>query len=96
MRLVSQYVRGRPYFMAQLPPAGLGDRFYTGFYMACRTFKYRDTVALARALGINPRTIDKWKYGLGFPRDVRTAFQIIKWVIEGKPMETMQHQKEML
>ena len=79
--------RGRPCAVAQIPFSN--DRklqLLQEFYAVCATFRYRETVALSRALGITPRTVQKWKYQESFPRwDI--AVDVIEWVNLGKPIK---------
>ena len=78
---------GRPYFVAKIDFEN--DRtieLMDEFYRACSAFRYREMMALSRALGISDRTIRAWKYKETFPRwDI--ALQVIDWVKHGKPME---------
>jgi len=62
------------------------------FYAITATFKYREVMALSRALKLHPRTIDRWKYGETFPR-WDTALDVIAWAKAGKPM-TLVHQRD--
>lgn len=59
----------------------LRDEFYT----ACAAFRYRETVALSRALNIHPRTVQSWRYKERMP-NWYIANLIIDWVKQGKPM----------
>ena len=78
---------GRPCFVAEIDLSD--DRemaLRDAFYKACETFRYRDIMALSRALHVAPITVQTWKYGLRFPRrDI--AHEVIDWVNAGKPMK---------
>ena len=80
---------GRPYPVATIPLSN--DRkvgLLEEFWGACADFRYREEMAVSRALGISDRAVRKWKYRESFPRwDI--AIDIIEWVKLGKPM-TMQ------
>ena len=86
--------RGRPPYVAQLDlvhdPA---LEFYTSFYTVCESFRYRDIMALSRALGISASAIEKWKYGQRMPR-IGTALTVLDWVSQGKPMTTQPNKTE--
>lgn len=77
---------GRPYPVALIPfnnerKVGLLDEFWT----TCAAFHYRETMAISRALGVEPRTVERWKYRESFPRwDI--AVDVIEWVNQGKPV----------
>jgi hypothetical protein len=77
--------RGRPCAVAEIPFSN--DRkveLLQEFYAVCSTFRYRETVALSRALGVHTKTIQNWKYKQSFPRwDI--AVDVIEWVKAGKP-----------
>lgn len=79
--------RGRPRFVATLPFMADSElKFRDKFYGICATFKYREVMALSRALGICPRTIETWKYKERMP-NFYTAMQVIEWNDRGRPME---------
>jgi len=77
---------GRPCFVAEIDLSN--DRelaLRDAFYKACAGLRYRDIMALSRALNVAPITVETWKYSLRFPRrDI--AYQVIDWVNAGKPM----------
>jgi len=77
--------RGRPCAVAEIPFCNERKvQLLQEFYAVCSTFRYRETVALSRALGIAPRTVERWKYQESFPRwDI--AVDVIEWVKSGKP-----------
>jgi hypothetical protein len=77
---------GRPCAVAVIPFQNQRKvQLLDEFYAVCATFRYRETVALSRALGIHPRTVENWKYKITFPRwDV--AVDVIEWVRLGKPV----------
>ena len=85
--------RGRPFVVATMSFAN--DKkleLMREFYTITATFRYREVVALSRALKMHPRTIDRWKYGETFPRwDI--ALDVIDWYKAGKPM-TLVYQKD--
>lgn len=77
---------GRPYAVAEIPfqnerKVGLLEEFYG----VCAGFHYREITAVSRALGVETRTVENWKYGLTFPR-WETAIDVIEWVKRGKPI----------
>jgi len=59
-----------------------------GFYEACSTLKYREIMALSRALGVTPVTVSNWKYKTYFP-SWYVALQVIDWVQRGKPIKVI-------
>jgi hypothetical protein len=77
---------GRPCVVADIPFQNQRKvQLLEEFYAACSTFRYRETMALSRALGVQPSTVENWKYQLTFPRwDI--AVDIIEWVKMGKPV----------
>ena len=81
--------RGRPRFVAQIVATDLALPYLYSFYQACETFHYRDVMALSRALGVHPRTIEAWKY-----REKRPSFEkmleVIAWDKAGRPMKLEQ------
>ena len=76
---------GRPHYVARLPK-DQSLQFRDNFYQACSTFKYRDIVALSRALGTSPRAVISWKYRERMPR-ISTALSVLEWTKQGKPMQ---------
>ena len=78
---------GRPYSVAEIPfrnarKVALLDEFYR----ICATFHYPEQMALSRALGVNDRTVRRWRYRESFPRwDI--AIDVIEWVNQGKPVK---------
>ena len=79
--------RGRPCAVAEIPFSNHRKvELLQEFYGVCATFRYREMMALSRALGINDRTIRRWKYQESFPRwDI--AVDVIEWVKQGKPVK---------
>ena len=77
---------GRPYVVAVIPFSNERKvRLLEEFYGACESFHYRETMAVSRALGVEPRTVERWKYKETFPRrDI--AEDLIEWVKQGKPI----------
>ena len=77
---------GRPYAVAEIPfqnerKVGLLEEFYG----VCSTFHYLEIMAVSRALGVQPCTVERWKYKTTFPRwDI--AVDVIEWVKCGKPI----------
>lgn len=77
---------GRPCAVAVIPfqndrKVGLLEEFYA----VCSTFRYRDQMALSRALHITDRAVRSWRYREKFPRwDI--AIDVIEWVNQGKPI----------
>ena len=77
---------GRPYAVAEIPfqndrKVGLLEEFYG----VCSTFHYLEIMAVSRALGVQPFTVERWKYKMTFPRwDI--AIDVIEWVNRGKPI----------
>lgn len=87
MALQGVHPGGAPRYVAVIPfsiaeKQGLIQEFYD----ACSDFRYRDIMALSRALNLTPQTIQNYKYKTQFPR-WEIANDIIKWVKAGKPME---------
>ena len=87
MRPARVETRGRPYFVATMPfqnhrKTELLDEFYT----ILATFRYREVMAVSRALGVSPRTIERWKYRETFPR-WDTALTVIEWHKQGRPVQ---------
>ena len=80
---------GRPCPVAEIPFCNeRKTKLLEEFYAVCSTFRYRETVALSRALGVQTRTIENWKYQQSFPRwDI--AVDVIEWVKMGKPCKMM-------
>jgi hypothetical protein len=80
---------GRPCFVADFDASR--DRllaFWEQFYSICSVFAYRDIVAVSRAYGISTNAVERWKYGINFPKKDR-AEEVIEWVAQGKPMKQM-------
>jgi len=77
---------GRPYAVAEIPfqntrKVGLLEEFYS----VCSAFHYREIMAVSRALGVQPFTVERWKYKMTFPRwDI--AIDVIEWANQGKPI----------
>jgi len=79
---------GRPCHVAIIKcPSDRGLQLRAEFYQVCEGFNYRDIMALTRGLGVNPATVDRWKYRLTFPADLDVAMQVMEWAANGKPME---------
>jgi len=77
---------GRPAFFAELNFANDGElELRDRFYNICSSFRYREIMALSRALGVAPFTVERWKYKMTFP-SWYVALQVIDWVKRGKPM----------
>lgn len=90
MAVVISNGRGRPHFVAEIDSSrDLALAFYDDFLNACRTFCYRDVMALSRKLDISPRTVYAWKYGEQYPR-MATMLTVLTWVAQGKPMKLEQ------
>jgi len=82
--------RGRPYFVPKV--SGAYDtrlRFQDKFYGVCSTFHYREIAGWARFLGCHTFTVERWKYGMAFPKD-DVAQQIIDWDRDGRPWEKVE------
>lgn len=78
---------GRPRYVAQVElVTDLSMKWRDKFHKACSTFHYRDIMALSRALGVHPRTIEAWKYLEQVPR-MDILLEVIEWYENGKPME---------
>jgi hypothetical protein len=87
---------GRPYLIAEIDfteKSGNGLAVLDDFYAACSVLRYAEIVALSRAIGVTPRTVENWKYKRTMPRfrniDATTDWlmcQVINWVKRGKPM----------
>jgi len=93
MGVLTRETRGRPFYVADIPFTNDAKvQLLQDFYAAVATFKYRETMAVARQLGVHERTVYRWKYHESFPRyDI--ALDIIEWVRRGKPM-TLQYQRQ--
>jgi len=89
MAVVSLTRLGRPRFVAQLGDTDLAQSYYDDFYNACATLRYRDIMALSRALNVHTRTIESWKYNEKRP-DFSIMLEVIDWTKQGKPMFTEQ------
>ena len=78
---------GRPCFVADIDLSNDKEMVLRdAFHNACSDLRYRDIMALSRALKVAPITVETWKYSLRFPRrDI--AQQVIDWVEAGKPMK---------
>ena len=79
--------RGRPCSVAEINFAvddeiELRERFYE----ACSGLRYREIMALSRALGVGSSTVEKWKYCITFP-SWYVALRVIDWFKRGKPMK---------
>jgi len=78
---------GRPRYVAELnfstDPA---IAFRESFYAACSTLRYRDIMALSRALNYSTRAIESWKYKEKMP-STYIALRVIEWTKQGKPMK---------
>jgi hypothetical protein len=78
---------GRPRFVADIDHSHDSQlHFRYEFKEVCSAFKYRDIMALSRSFDIAPNTIERWKYGISFPRK-ETAEKVLEWVKAGKPMK---------
>lgn len=84
---------GRPYVVAVIPFNNERKvRLLNEFWGACESFHYRETMAVSRALGVEARTVERWKYKETFPRrDI--AEDIIEWVRQGKPVRVVSPSK---
>ena len=81
---------GRPRGVAEIDFSSDSElAFWDNFSKACSNLRYAEIMALSRAFGINPKTVEKWKYGLQFPRKEQTAHKVIDWVHRGKPIRYM-------
>lgn len=56
------------------------------FHKICGTFHYQEIMALSRALGVVPATVECWKYKVQFP-SWYVALQVIDWDERGRPMK---------
>ena len=78
---------GRPYAVADMDFSMSNElTFWDKFYKVCSGFHYIDIMAVSRACGVSTITVERWKYGLSFPRREVTARQIIDWDNRGKPI----------
>jgi hypothetical protein len=78
---------GRPCLVAVINFSGDPDYpFWDEFYKVCSSFHYAEIMALSRAFGLSPRTVENWKYRISFPRN-GIAQQVVAWVEQGKPMK---------
>jgi len=77
---------GRPCVVADIDFSNDAElALWDEFYEACSDFRYAEIMALSRAFGISPNTVERWKYRINFPRK-GIAQQVIDWVKQGKPM----------
>lgn len=76
---------GRPYYVALVPRDDTLLEVKTTFYSAVKRLRYREQVALARALHTTPRTVAAWHYGARFPK-WEVMLMVIQWHKNGKPM----------
>jgi len=77
---------GRPRYVAELDDSkDPAIQFRERFYAACSTLRYRDIMALSRALNCSTRAIESWKYKEKMT-DIGTALTVIEWIKQGKPM----------
>jgi hypothetical protein len=60
--------------------------FWDEFVSVCSTLHYRDIVAISRGCGLSVNAVERWKYGLNYPKKER-AEEVLDWVRAGKPME---------
>jgi len=79
-------VAGRPYYEAAIPFQNARKvALLEEFYGVCRTFHVQEIIQVSRGLGINERTVRRWKYAESFPRwDI--AIDVIEWTRQGKPL----------
>ena len=81
---------GRPHCVADINFANERKQLlFDEFYKICKTFHYREIMALSRALGVCPHAVVLWKYKLRTPR-WDTVVDIFDWVDRGKPMKLVQ------
>lgn len=85
--------RGRPRFVAQTSSKDLVLPYYDSFYNACETLKYREIMALSRALGVHSRTVEAWKYKEKRP-GFKRMLEVLAWIEAGKPMELQPSSQE--
>lgn len=85
--------RGRPRYVAQLEMKDPVAPYYDSFYNACETLRYRDIMALSRALHVHSRTVEAWKYREKRP-GFRKLMEVLAWIEAGKPMRLDQSSQE--
>ena len=79
--------RGRPFFVATIPFQNQRTlELLDEFYAIVSTFRYREVMAVSRALNVSSRTIERWKYRETFPR-WDTAIAVIEWHKQGRPVQ---------
>ena len=80
---------GRPYAVADIDFSNDAElALWDEFYEACSDLRYVEIMALSRAFGISPNTVERWKYRINFPRK-GIAQQVIDWVKQGKPIRVI-------
>jgi hypothetical protein len=80
--------RGRPVCVAAIDLTHDPDQvLYEEFYRACQSLDYADMRRLAKALGLDERAVRLWKNGQTFPATRGTAWRVIQWVRQGKPIK---------
>jgi len=78
--------RGRPYTIADLEPETVSISVVNRFYGIVDTLTYRETRALANALGLKYKTIHNIYRGrYRFP-GLGTAYRVIDWDERGRPL----------
>lgn len=85
--------RGRPRLVAQTTSKDLVLPYYDNFYDACEKLRYRDIMALSRALNVHSRTVEAWKYREKKP-SFRKMLEVMDWIQAGKPMELQPSSQE--
>jgi len=78
--------RGRPCAVAVIPFSNARKvKLLEEFYGICATFHYPEIVAVSRGLRVSQNAVERWKYGLSFPRwDI--AVDVIEWDKKGRPI----------
>ena len=95
MSLTMPETRGRPRSVADIDfKSNPAQFYYDEFYKACKPMSYREMMALARYLGIDIRTVYRWRSGESFPRNIGSMLVVLDWVREGKPIK-QQTQREL-
>lgn len=85
---------GRPRYVADIKDTNPAQYYCNKFYKACRKLSYHEMSALAQYLGMEVRTMYRWRAGESFPRELNTMLVVIRWVRDNKPIIT-QSQEEL-
>lgn len=86
-------LRGRPSYYAVLPYQWQGSQgIIKQFYDAIAKLQYRETIGLARSIGVSYATVNRWHYHETMPRRLETMLAVIEWHRAGRPLEVKPRQ----